>query len=275
MSEDIAECRICFEQESIDDPFISPCMCKGTSKFVHKSCLNTWRHFNRGREPWNRCMECGEQYTIRFKYPLENTNIFKTSKNPAVIYFIQYMLALTIGSMIWLVDSHNNYLAIKMLNFNIKLKTPSLLTFVENDELAPQIFYFSYAIFIQSLFYYAYFFYIMNALIYRKNLYISKIKKTLALSIVFSLQFIIWYYLLVFNSYPVVYLNIISFFTMMEPFIYYNLVKKHNKIIKIMNEEQNEEEILSFEENPLLYGNNNIIRRDFELTNIIIDENYD
>ena len=47
MSVDSSECRICFENEGIDNPFISPCLCKGTSKYVHLSCLMTWRQLNR------------------------------------------------------------------------------------------------------------------------------------------------------------------------------------------------------------------------------------
>ena len=57
MSEDISECRICFEIETYDDPFISPCRCKGTSSYVHKSCLNTWRNLIEilllGKDVWN------------------------------------------------------------------------------------------------------------------------------------------------------------------------------------------------------------------------------
>lgn len=28
---------------SVDDELISPCMCKGTQQFVHRSCLDHWR----------------------------------------------------------------------------------------------------------------------------------------------------------------------------------------------------------------------------------------
>ena len=76
--------------------------------------------------------------------------------------------------------------------------------------------------------------------------------------------------MLVFNNQPIVFLNVASFLTMLEPFIYYQLVKKHREIIKIMNEDENEEEILSYEENPLL-GHDDIFQRHFELRNIIIE----
>tara|TARA_Y100001958_G_scaffold136439_1_gene108257 strand:- start:204 stop:464 length:261 start_codon:yes stop_codon:yes gene_type:complete len=86
------------------------------------------------------------------------------------------------------------------------------------------------------------------------------------------MQFIVWYYILVFTNNPIAYLNVISFLTMIDPFIYYTIVKKHNKIIKLMNDE-NQEEVLSYEENPLLDRNNdNILSRNFELRNIIIND---
>ena len=83
------------------------------------------------------------------------------------------------------------------------------------------------------------------------------------------MQFIMWYYLLVFNEQPIIFLNLISFASMSDPFVYYQLIKKHRRVIKYMNEEENEEEILSYEENPL-HGYENILD-EVELTNIIID----
>ncbi|RWW63349.1 hypothetical protein BHE74_00029479 [Ensete ventricosum] len=35
------QCRICLETDGRD--FIAPCKCKGTSKFVHRECLDHWR----------------------------------------------------------------------------------------------------------------------------------------------------------------------------------------------------------------------------------------
>ena len=108
-------------------------------------------------------------------------------------------------------------------------------------------------------------------LIHRKDLYFTKMKSSLFCCILFSMQFIIWYYILVFTNNSIAYLNVISFLAMVEPFLYYSLIKKHNNVIKLMNEE-NQEEVLSYEENPLLDRNNdNILRRNFELRNIIIN----
>ena len=268
MSVDIPECRICFDIETYDDPFITPCSCKGTSKYVHKSCLNTWRHFNREGLGWKQCMECKTEYSTRYKYPVENTKIFPIIKNVSVVYFFQYIWCVIFGFSIWMVELTDDYLAIRMLNFNRTLKEPSLLTYVKNDELSPQIFYFSYMMFIQSLLSYVYFATKIHYNIKRKSVYFEEIKKQYISAVFTSLQFIIWYYILVWNEQPILFLNVASFISMIEPFMYYKLIKKHNKIIKNMNDE-NEEEILSFEPNPLMergYLNG------VELRNIIIED---
>jgi hypothetical protein len=80
MSDIMNECRICFEIESDDDPFIQPCACKGTSKYIHLTCLEKWRNQAENQEARDRCMECRDDYIIAKEFPLEiypfhNTNI--------------------------------------------------------------------------------------------------------------------------------------------------------------------------------------------------------
>lgn len=36
------QCRICLETETLESELIQPCMCKGTSQYVHRHCLNKW-----------------------------------------------------------------------------------------------------------------------------------------------------------------------------------------------------------------------------------------
>ena len=63
-------CRICFETEiDENDPLLNPCKCDGTSKYVHKSCLNAWR-FSASEDMIDfserkiKCMECKHRYEI-------------------------------------------------------------------------------------------------------------------------------------------------------------------------------------------------------------------
>ena len=82
------ECRICFEKEEIDNKFISPCLCKGTSKFVHIKCLETWRTINKNGPGFDKCMECRYKYKFKYEYPKEN-NIYYDVTYRKIIYNIK------------------------------------------------------------------------------------------------------------------------------------------------------------------------------------------
>lgn len=65
-------CRICLEEEPIEN-FIIPCLCKGTSLYVHRKCLDTWRHEHASNLNYEQCNQChfkyvfeGKKYNYRF-----------------------------------------------------------------------------------------------------------------------------------------------------------------------------------------------------------------
>ena len=36
-------CRICLDEtDTVENPFITPCKCDGSMKFIHLSCLQEW-----------------------------------------------------------------------------------------------------------------------------------------------------------------------------------------------------------------------------------------
>ncbi|KAK9706109.1 hypothetical protein RND81_07G104400 [Saponaria officinalis] len=58
-------CRICLECDGEeDDELISPCMCKGTQQFVHRSCLDHWRSVKEGFA-FSHCTTCKAQFHLR------------------------------------------------------------------------------------------------------------------------------------------------------------------------------------------------------------------
>ena len=63
-TEDSRECRLCFEGGG---DLIAPCSCSGTSKWVHRACLNRWRSMNHNPRAFTHCSEC------QFEYRLELT----------------------------------------------------------------------------------------------------------------------------------------------------------------------------------------------------------
>ncbi|CAE7939054.1 MARCHF1, partial [Symbiodinium sp. KB8] len=53
-------CRICWEDLQEDSDFFQPCRCRGTQRWVHRSCFHTWAKSS----PANtlRCPTCGYRY---------------------------------------------------------------------------------------------------------------------------------------------------------------------------------------------------------------------
>ncbi|KAF8468849.1 hypothetical protein BDZ91DRAFT_655826 [Kalaharituber pfeilii] len=63
-------CRICFETttESYDPELgrlLSPCRCRGSSKYVHEQCLNSWRTLSANSRSYYECNTCGYKYKLR------------------------------------------------------------------------------------------------------------------------------------------------------------------------------------------------------------------
>lgn len=58
----IPTCRICLE-ENKNFELISPCKCSGTSAWVHRECLESWRMHDVNNSS-SRCTECLVEYTF-------------------------------------------------------------------------------------------------------------------------------------------------------------------------------------------------------------------
>jgi hypothetical protein len=56
-------CRICLDTGPRSD-FIAPCSCRGTSKWVHRSCLDKWRSVREDRA-FSKCTECLVAYKLK------------------------------------------------------------------------------------------------------------------------------------------------------------------------------------------------------------------
>lgn len=58
-------CRIChLSEEEEQDPFVSPCDCRGTMKYVHRFCLNEWRMRSKNSRSIDKCEQCFGSYRI-------------------------------------------------------------------------------------------------------------------------------------------------------------------------------------------------------------------
>tara|TARA_A100001015_G_scaffold304030_1_gene394608 strand:- start:2044 stop:2835 length:792 start_codon:yes stop_codon:yes gene_type:complete len=93
-------CRICLESENPEE-LISPCLCSGTQKYVHKYCLNTWRYQDTQSDNFIRCNECRTEFKIKKREYTKTALLFKKifvflKKK----YLILSILIITLNSLI-------------------------------------------------------------------------------------------------------------------------------------------------------------------------------
>ena len=168
-----AECRICFEQQTLDNILINPCACNGTSKYVHLTCLQEWRNSSVNPMAKIQCMECKEYYDIIKEYPDEKP----CCKIPLTPFTFLYIGGLMLISYII------GLLELIFMDFNT---SNIIITFEKNTNkthyhinrfnypLATTTYYVSVSqFFIHNLVFIVYFFYIMCG-ITRKSHYLKK-----------------------------------------------------------------------------------------------------
>jgi len=54
-------CRLCFDDGG---DLMAPCLCKGTSRWIHRECLDRWRVSGSNPRALTNCCECGFQYHL-------------------------------------------------------------------------------------------------------------------------------------------------------------------------------------------------------------------
>ncbi|XP_062214853.1 uncharacterized protein LOC133915635 [Phragmites australis] len=106
--------RICLESESEPgDELISPCMCKGTQQFVHRSCLDHWRSVKEGTA-FSHCTTCKARFHLRIEFLEDDMcrrmkfRLFVARDVLLVFLAIQAAIA-AIGGMAYLLDKDGKF----------------------------------------------------------------------------------------------------------------------------------------------------------------------
>ena len=89
-TKEIKICRICFEKGEKNNPLISPCLCEGSIKYVHQTCLKNWIKISFIKPEFSKCEICNFKYHIRF---FQDKKINKV----AIRKFILYIFCFFIG----------------------------------------------------------------------------------------------------------------------------------------------------------------------------------
>jgi hypothetical protein len=68
-----AVCRFCLEEETTKaNPFLTPCACIGTNRYVHRACLTKWRNSTTVETHKIKCQLCLTYYILPRRWPLES-----------------------------------------------------------------------------------------------------------------------------------------------------------------------------------------------------------
>ncbi|XP_019414413.1 PREDICTED: uncharacterized protein LOC109326181 [Lupinus angustifolius] len=90
------QCRICLDIGGQD--LIAPCHCKGTQKYVHRSCLDNWRSTKEGFA-FSHCTECRAVFILRANVPPDRWWLrlkfqFLVSRDHAFIFIIVQLVCM-------------------------------------------------------------------------------------------------------------------------------------------------------------------------------------
>ncbi|GMP35200.1 hypothetical protein CsSME_00007744 [Camellia sinensis var. sinensis] len=99
---DQPQCRICLDIGGED--LIAPCHCKGTQKYVHRSCLDNWRSTKEGFA-FAHCTECRAVFILRANVPPDRWWLrlkfqFLVARDHAFIFVIVQLVRPSIFSLV-------------------------------------------------------------------------------------------------------------------------------------------------------------------------------
>lgn len=238
----IKECRICFEDDS-DEQLIKPCLCNGTTKWIHKSCLQRWRQQNFENDKYNKCEICKFSYVLKRSRPLE-IYFFNTGKKT---YCCNLLLSTfgtyCVGNFICAIDTLNKFSIVMPISSN----------YIKNIILHNYIFRFGFYQGYLVFWLNAGFLLVTNILIYQnvenKKLYFKKAWLSMGLMHFYFFNFLILLFLTNMGHTPFLFQLWSPLLNSLQLHFYSVYLINHNETVKYINKE-NKEEILSVYENP-------------------------
>lgn len=102
-------CRMCLEDDDKCN-LIYPCKCKGSSKYVHKNCLNEWRTTSENTHNFKRCELCHHEYKIVNITDNESTcstDCRKIMRNTFPLYAFFTIISFMLGILLEYTDSEH------------------------------------------------------------------------------------------------------------------------------------------------------------------------
>jgi hypothetical protein len=234
MSDELFQCRICFEEEDNVSLLVAPCRCNGTSKYVHVDCLQTWIKTTENVNAKKKCMECKTAYKYTSSSLSENITMYNdTNKSIMKTYMRSCFSAFPAALVFNIIDNYILYKApIITYIYNPK---QHIYYFITAEEWFGMLFYFSNTVFIFNIKFIITYLYRIYRSIHRKNEYL----KLMNCSIISPLMTIIFFFII--NKIILSYDDIDELmtynflFVVISQILNYTMLKHHKETIENMN----------------------------------------
>ena len=241
------ECRICLQ--NTDKKFLSPCLCSGTSKYVHEDCLYIWRTTSLNREAYHRCMECRAKYRTKKLHKSEGyfISLFNIKER---IKLVKDFFVLTFG-----ISSISLLLSVNDIQLNI-FKNRKLIRILKNYKSLN--FCYNYSLFSFLILFCTDLIFYKQCYnnVKRKEQYYALIGNELILYFLINAHFFFFYAIIAFAcDDPKTFIIVeqcISPFSLVSNILIY---ERHNNVLKSMNNEYNFDIVVDYLPNT----NENII----------------
>ena len=110
-------CRICFEDTTNREEIINPCNCKGSSKYVHKNCINQWFKFNLSNKNYDICNSCLSKYNRKTENDISMTKMIdrKFFTNELIILITFFVFFFIITLLVSIFPSFGNFIILMFI----------------------------------------------------------------------------------------------------------------------------------------------------------------
>jgi len=103
------ECRNCHAPGG--DDLIAPCSCDGSIKYVHRSCLNTWRAVSPNPKSFTTCDVCNTQYVLRERPDMKSSRVWRFALYFARDFFgamlVIQAIIVSLAAICWALDKQD------------------------------------------------------------------------------------------------------------------------------------------------------------------------
>lgn len=240
----MAQCRICLEDVSLN-ALISPCLCNGTSRYVHRACLERWRRSS--TRAFSKCSECNYVYKLETDYPMEKLTFNLYNRLDDMGRYLCSLLAVLVSSFyLRIMGKTEDYPSLTLLNLGLAYDEKNFIEVLSSDEINSGCYYFSLNNFIISFFSYISFFILISVKIKRQYLYWKLCKMHFILKSLSSYHFLWLYWLLGSSS-----ASAFEFFIILDATLslcnfatFISLLRDHDIFVKQMNTIHNRSYVL-------------------------------